>query len=35
MTELIVTLSENSLKSDLRKLVRGTVKEMLNGLLDE
>ena len=35
MPEPIVTLSEESLRSDLRELVRRTVEEMLNGLLDE
>ena len=35
MPEPIVSLNEESLKSDLRELVRRTVEEMLNGLLDE
>ena len=35
MPEPIVTLNEESLKTDLRELVRSTVEEMLNGLLDE
>lgn len=35
MPEPIVTLNEESLRSDLRELVRRTVEEMLNGLLDE
>ena len=35
MPEPIVTLSEESLRSDLRELVRRTVEEVLNGLLDE
>ena len=35
MPEPIVTLNEESLKSDLRELVRGTVEDTLNGLLDE
>lgn len=34
MPEPIVTLNEESLRSDLRELVRRTVEEMLNGLLD-
>ncbi len=34
MPEPIVTLSEESLRSDLRELVRRTVEEVLNGLLD-
>ena len=35
MPEPIVTFNEESLKTDLRELVRSTVEEMLNGLLDE
>lgn len=35
MPELIVTLSEKSLKTDLRKPMGRNVEEMLNGLLDE
>ena len=35
MPDPIVSLNEESLKSDLRELVRRTVEEMLNGLLDE
>ena len=35
MPEPIVTLNEKSLKTDLRELVRRTVEELLNGLLDE
>ena len=35
MPEPIVSLNEESLKADLRELVRRTVEEMLNGLLDE
>ena len=35
MPEPIVTLNEESLRSDPRELVRRTVEEMLNGLLDE
>lgn len=35
MPELIASLSEESLKGDLRELVRRIVEEMLNGLLDE
>ena len=35
MPEPIVTLDEESLRSDLRELVRRTVEEMLDGLLDE
>ena len=35
MPEPIVTLNEESLRSDLRELVRRTVEEMLDGLLDE
>lgn len=35
MPEPIVTLNEESLKSDLRELVRGTVEDTLNGLLEE
>ncbi len=35
MPEPIVTLNEESLRSDLRELVRRTDEEMLNGLLDE
>lgn len=31
----IVTLNEESLRTDLRELVRRTVEELLNGLLDE
>ena len=34
MPEPIVTLNEESLRSDLRELARRTVEEMLNGLLD-
>ena len=35
MPEPIVSLNEESLKAGLRELVRRTVEEMLNGLLDE
>ena len=35
MPEPIVTLNEESLKSDLRELVRKTVEDALNGLLEE
>ena len=35
MPEPIVTLNEESLKDDLRELVRRTVEDTLNGLLDE
>ena len=35
MPEPIVTLNEESLRSDLCELVRRTVEEMLNGILDE
>lgn len=35
MPEPIVTLNEESLKTDLRELVRRTVEETLNGLLEE
>ena len=35
MPEPFVTLNEESLRADLRELVRRTVEEMLNGLLDE
>lgn len=35
MPEPIVSLNEESLKADLRELVRSTVEEMLNGLLEE
>ena len=35
MPEPIVTLNEESLKSELRELVRKTVEDTLNGLLDE
>ena len=35
MPKPIVSLNEESLKADLRELVRRTVEEMLNGLLDE
>ena len=35
MPEPIVSLDEESLKAGLRELVRRTVEEMLNGLLDE
>ena len=35
MPELIATLNEESMRADLRELVRRTVAEMLNGLLDE
>ena len=35
MPEPIVTLNEESLKSDLRELVRKTVEDTLNGLLEE
>ena len=34
MPEPIVTLNEESLKSDLRELVRKTVEDTLNGLLE-
>ena len=35
MPEPIVTLNEESLKADLRELVRRTVEDALNGLLEE
>ena len=35
MPEPIVTLNEESLKTDLRELVRKTVEDTLNGLLEE
>lgn len=35
MPEPIVTLNEETLKSDLRELVRRTVEDTLNGLLEE
>ena len=35
MPDPIVSLNEESLRADLRELVRSTVEEMLNGLLDE
>ena len=35
MPEPIAALNEESLKTDLRELVRRTVEELLNGLLDE
>ena len=35
MPEPIVSLNEESLKSDLRELVRRTVEDTLNGLLEE
>ena len=35
MPDPIVSLNEESLRADLRELVRRTVEEMLNGLLDE
>ena len=35
MPEPIVTLNEESLRADLRELIRKTVEEMLNGLLEE
>ena len=35
MPEPIVTLNEESLKTDLRELVRRTVEDTLNGLLEE
>ena len=35
MPEPIVAPNEESLRADLRELVRRTVEEMLNGLLDE
>ena len=35
MPEPIVSLNEETLRADLRELVRRTVEEMLNGLLDE
>ena len=35
MPEPIVSLTEESLKSDLRELVRRTVEDTLNGLLEE
>ena len=35
MPEPIVTLNEESLRADLRELIRRTVEEMLNGLLEE
>ena len=35
MSDPIVTLNEESLKTDLRELVRRTVEDTLNGLLEE
>ncbi len=35
MPDSIVSLNEESLRADLRELVRRTVEEMLNGLLDK
>ena len=35
MPEPIVSLNEESLKADLRELVRRTVEDTLNGLLEE
>lgn len=35
MPEPIVTLNEESLKTDLRELVRRTVEDTLNGLLEQ
>lgn len=35
MPDSIASLNEESLRADLRELVRRTVEEMLNGLLDE
>ena len=35
MPEPIVTLNEESLKGDLRELVRQTVEDTLNGLLED
>ena len=35
MPDSIVSLNEESLRADLRELVRRTVEEVLNGLLDE
>lgn len=35
MPDPIVSLNEESLRADLRELVRGTVEEMPDGLLDE
>ena len=35
MPEPIVTLNEESLRTDLKELIRKTVEEMLNGLLEE
>lgn len=35
MPEPIVTLNEESLRADLRELIRKTVEEMLGGLLEE
>ncbi len=35
MPEPIVTFNEESLKTDLRELVRKTVEDTLNGLLEE
>ena len=35
MPEPIVSLNEESLRADLRELVRSTVEEMPDGLLDE
>ena len=35
MPEPIVTLNEESLRGDLRELVRQTVEDTLNGLLEE
>ena len=35
MPEPIVTLNEESLRADLGELIRKTVEEMLNGLLEE
>ena len=35
MPEPIVTLNEETLRTDLRELVRWSVEEMLDGLMDE
>ena len=35
MPEPIVSLNEETLRDDLRELVRKTVEELLNGLLEE
>ena len=34
MSEKIVTLNEEAIKGEIRELVRGSVEEMLNNLLE-